>query len=47
MKHILFILFAALTFASCQKEVDGDAGNTGGGSGGGGATSDYQPVSAN
>src|SRR5512138_137142 len=45
MKYILFSLFASIMFASCQKEVDGGIGNTGGG--GGGSTTDYQPVSAN
>jgi hypothetical protein len=44
MKQILFLFFIAITFASCQKEVDGDLGNGGGGNNN---TSDYQPVSAN
>ena len=42
MKYILFGLFASIMFVSCQKEVDGGTGNAGGG-----ATTDYQPVSAN
>ena len=38
------MFFIAITFASCQKEVDGGLGNGGGGNNN---TSDYQPVSAN
>ena len=45
MKYILFSVFAITVLASCQKEVDGDLGNSVGG--GGTVVSDYQPVSAN
>ena len=43
MKRILFPVLAIFVFAACQKEVDGNLGN----GGGGGAILDYQPVSAN
>lgn len=47
MKYILFVLFVSFLFVSCQKEVDGGVGNSGGSGSGGGTASDYQPVSAN
>lgn len=49
MKYILLIFFLSFVFTSCQKEVDGGLGNSGGsgGTSGGGTALDYQPVSAN
>lgn len=48
MKYILLTFLMAFVFISCQKEADGDVGNSGGSGGSsGGTASDYQPVSAN